>query len=118
MAMRAGILSLLLTLVELPATSLAAEAVQAESRISTVTVFPDRAEVTRVAEAALPAGESTVALAGLPASLFAETVRVRGAAEGRFQIGSVETRQVFAEEAVKQEERRLNREVEELGDQR
>ncbi len=118
MAMRVGILGLLLTLIVQSATSHAAEAVQVESRITAVTVFPDRAEVTRVAEAALPAGESTVAIAGLPASLFADTVRVRGAAEGRFQIGSVETRQVFAEAAVKEEERRLNREIEELGDQR
>jgi uncharacterized protein (TIGR02231 family) len=118
MAMRAGILGLLFTLIVQPTTGYAAEAIQAESRISAVTVFPDRAEVTRVAEAALPAGESTVALAGLPASLLTETVRVRGAAEGRFQIGSVETRQVFAEAAVKEEERRLDREIEELGDQR
>jgi uncharacterized protein (TIGR02231 family) len=116
--MRAGILSLLLTLILQPATSHAAEAVQAKSRITAVTVFPDRAEVTRVAEATLPAGESTVAVAGLPASLLTETVRVRGAAEGRFQIGSVETRKVFAEAAVKEEERRLNWEIEELGDQR
>jgi uncharacterized protein (TIGR02231 family) len=115
---RAGIFSLFLTLALLPGAGHAAAVVEAESRISAVTVFPDRAEVTRVVEAALPAGESTVALAGLPASLFAETVRVRGAAEGRFQIGSVETRQVFAEAAVKEEERRLNREIEELGDQR
>ncbi len=118
MAMHVGILGLLLTLIVQSATSHAAEAVQAESRITVVTVFPDRAEVTREAEAALPAGESTVAITGLPASLFADTVRVRGAAEGRFQIGSVETRQVFAEAAVKEEERRLNREIEELGDQR
>jgi uncharacterized protein (TIGR02231 family) len=115
---RAGIFSLFLTLILLPGLGHAAAVVEAESRISAVTVFPDRAEVTRVVEAALPAGESTVALVGLPASLFAETVRVRGAAEGRFQIGSVETRQVFAEEAVKEEERRLNQEIEELGDQR
>ncbi|MDH3912341.1 MAG: mucoidy inhibitor MuiA family protein, partial [Rhodospirillales bacterium] len=118
MAMRVGILGLLLTLIVQPAASHAAEVAQAESRITAVTVFPDRAEVTRAVEAVLPAGESTVAIAGLPASLLTETVRVRGVAEGRFQIGSVETRQVFAEAAVKEEERRLNREIEELGDQR
>jgi uncharacterized protein (TIGR02231 family) len=118
MDMRSGTLGLLLILSLLPTTGHAAEAVRAESRIAAVTVFPDRAEVTRVAEAELPAGESTVAIAGLPANLLTETVRVRGAAEGRFQIGSVETRQVFAEAAVREEERRLNREIEALGDQR
>jgi uncharacterized protein (TIGR02231 family) len=118
MIIRAGILCLLFTLIAAPVQGRAAETVRAESRIAAVTVFPDRAEVTRVAETDLPSGESTVAIAGLPASLLAETVRVRGAAEGRFRIGSVETRQVFAEAAVKEEERRLNREIEALGDQR
>jgi uncharacterized protein (TIGR02231 family) len=102
----------------LPATGFAAPVIEAESRIEAVTVFPDRAEVTRVLEAALPAGESTVAVAGLPASLIAESVRVRGAAQDRFQIGSVETRKVFAEDVVREEERRLGQEIEALRDQR
>ncbi len=118
MTRRAGNLLFVLMLAGSPVTGLAAPVVEAESRVEAVTVFPDRAEVTRAVEASLPAGESTVAVAGLPASLIAESVRVRGAAGDRFQIGSVEARKVFAENAVREEERRLSQEIQALRDQR
>jgi uncharacterized protein (TIGR02231 family) len=118
MARRAGALWLFVVLILQPETGFAVPVVEADSRIEAVTVFPDRAEVIRVLEVALPAGESTVAVAALPASLIAESVRVRGAAQDRFQIGSVETRKVFAEGVVRDEERRLTQEIEALRDQR
>lgn len=95
-----------------------AEDVTAASRIVEVTVFPGRAEVTRAAAVDLPVGKSLVALEGLPASLFPQSVRVRTAAGPALRIGSVETQTVFAKEAVQAEERRLRQEIEELQDRR
>ncbi len=89
-----------------------------ESRIVEVTVFPNRAEVVREADVEIPPGKSVVALQGLPASLFPQSVRVRVGAEQDLRIGSVETRQVFAQETVQADERRLRREIEGLQDQR
>lgn len=94
-----------------------AAVVETGSEIDAVTVFPDRAEVTRVAELSLPAGANTVVLADLPASLIETSVRVRGTGGG-FEIGSVETRKIFAESMVQEEERRLAAEIEALQDRR
>jgi len=54
-----------------------------QSRISAVTVFTDRAKVTRTASAeGLPAGESNLVLEHLPVSLLPDSVRVKGAGAG------------------------------------
>ena len=62
MTWRVGHLGLLLILTLVPASGLAASLLEAESRIEAVTVFPDRAEVTRALELSLPAGEAHVFL--------------------------------------------------------
>ncbi len=116
MEMRAWIFALSLLPALPTSAALAARTIDAESRIDSVTVYPDRAEITRTIEVTLPQGKSTVALAGLPASLIPDSVRVRGA--GATRIGSVETRKIFAEALVQEEERRLNGEIEALLDQR
>ena len=115
MEMRTGVSCLAVLLCLAPAAAFAAE-VEAEGRIAAVTVFPDRAEVTRIIEVRVPAGDHSVVLAGLPASLITESLRVRG--DGEIRIGSVEARQVFAEQAVREDERRLAAEIEALHDQR
>ncbi|MFQ6017244.1 MAG: mucoidy inhibitor MuiA family protein [Kiloniellaceae bacterium] len=94
----------------------AATEAHGESAIVAVTVFPDRAEITRTVEVSLPAGESTVVVDGLPASLNTDSVRVRG--DGAFLIGSVETKKRFTEGVVRDEERALQHELEALRDRR
>ncbi len=118
MKMRVWILCLTFLLSLPPAAGLEAAEVEAEGRIEAVTVFPDRAEVTRTVELALPAGQSTVSIAGLSASHISESVRVRGSGSATLKIGSVETRQVHSEAAVQEDERRLEREIEGLNDRR
>ena len=68
--------------------------IQAESAPAAVTVYPDQAAVTRTASVPVPAGDSVVVLAGVPAGLVADSVNARGKAVGMVTIGSVETRQV------------------------
>jgi uncharacterized protein (TIGR02231 family) len=102
----------------LPVAGHAATEVPGEGAITAVTVFPGRAEVTRTVEISLPAGESTVVVGDLPASLYPDSVRVVGEADRLLLIGSVETRKEFAEAAVREEERRLIAEIEALRDRR
>lgn len=115
---KTSILVVSIVLLLQPAAGRAATEVPAQGAITAVTVFPDRAEVTRTVEISLPAGESTVVVGDLPASLYPDSVRVVGEADGRLLIGSVETRKEFAEAAVREEERRLTEELEALRDQR
>ncbi|HLB06257.1 MAG TPA: mucoidy inhibitor MuiA family protein, partial [Alphaproteobacteria bacterium] len=110
------IVPLLLFLLVLP-TGVGAAELSPQAPIVAVTVFPDRAEVVRRAEVALPEGQSTLLFAGLPVSLFTDSVRIRAEGEGVL-IGSVELETEFAQEAVREDERRLERELEGLRDQR
>ncbi len=66
--------------------------IDASSHIDTVTVFPDGAMVTRLADVTLPAGDSTLLIKGLPAVLDPASVRVEAIADGALAIGAVETR--------------------------
>jgi uncharacterized protein (TIGR02231 family) len=116
MLTRMGMLSLFTILV--PCSSVFAADLPATAPIKAVTVFPDRAEVTRVIEASLPAGATTLVIDDLPASLFPESVRVSGEGGKDIVIGSVETKAVYEEAAVSELERRLQAEIEALQDRR
>lgn len=116
MPTRLGVLCLFTMLV--PSGWVLAADIPTAAPIRAVTVFPDRAEVTRLLEVSLPAGASTLVIDDLPASLFAESVRVSGEGGAGVAIGSVETKPVFAEAAVSDMERRLQAELQALGDQR
>ena len=66
--------------------------IEAQSRIDAVTVYPDGATITRLAEIAVPLGTSTLLIKGLPPVLDPASVRVEAMADGTLAIGSVETR--------------------------
>ncbi len=91
--------------------------IAAPGSISAVTVFADRALVTRTAEVVLPKGESLVIVTGLPANLITESVRVKGQGSAGLVIGSVETRPVFSEKLVREQEQRLADELTRLKDE-
>ncbi len=86
--------------------------------ISAVTVFPDRAAVTRRIEVDLVAGPNTVALVDLPATLLPESVRVDGSAASAVRLGAVEVRNRYGEQANADAERRLRDQIEALQDRR
>lgn len=71
--------------------SLAAE-MTATSRIESVTVYPDAATVSRLAEIDLPAGATSLVFRDLPNTIDPASLRVEGAADGRLSIGVVEAR--------------------------
>ena len=82
------------------ASSALADPLIVPSRIDKVIVYPDAASVTRVIEAQLPAGETSLILRGLPAGLDPASLRVEG--QGAFVIGAVESRLAPAESAPNQ----------------
>ena len=100
------------------AGSAAAKEIEAFSDISAVTVFPDRADVERVAQIAVPAGKHTIVFNGLPAGLITDSVRVAGKGSSGFTIGSVETKQIFTSELAVTEENNLQNKISALRDQR
>ena len=93
--------------------------IQANSRIDAVTVFPSGAEVVRVAEANVEAGENTLIFTDLPGNLQAETIRVEGTSSGKIEIGSVDSRLVTVPStATDAERKKIESGIEALQDER
>ena len=95
------LLSRALACVSLPALFAAAPTLaatyDAQSRIETVIVYPDAANVSRVADVDLPAGTHALIFRGLPLNIDPASLRVEGEADGGLAIGSVEARVAPAE---------------------
>jgi len=100
-----------------PAALLAAE-IEIDAPISAVTVYPDRADVTRLIESAVPAGATTFVVAGLPADLMPDSVRVSGESSGAVLIGSVEVAPTIAEVPAYEPDPKIEAEIEALHDRR
>lgn len=93
--------------------------ITAVSRVDQVTVFPQGAEVTRIAEAHIQQGEHTLIFEGLPAELAPETLRVEGAGNARIEIGAVDSRIAFLTAGGSDEARkRIENDIETLTDER
>ena len=71
-----------------------------------MTVFPDRAAVTRRIELSLQAGPCAVSVVDLPATLLPQSVRVDGLAEAAVRLGAVEVRTRFGAGTSPEAERR------------
>ncbi len=95
---------------------LSAAPIDASSQISAVTVYADRARVTRTTEVALPEGESVVRLGGLPADLDPSSVQAGGTGTG-VKILGLEIRDVFFDQAVNPRVRDLEAQLQALQDQ-
>jgi uncharacterized protein (TIGR02231 family) len=117
--MRRAYLAIALCVFSVPA--FAAE-IKGTSAISTVTVFPAGAEITRTARVRIEQGEHVVLLTDLPAQAVASSIRVEGKASGRLEIGSVDTRRLAIPRsdpaAAASERRAIERDIEKLRDDR
>jgi uncharacterized protein (TIGR02231 family) len=101
----------------LPGLASAAE-IMAESKITAVTVYTDRATVTRQAVIELPAGASTLVFNDLPANLFPDSLRTEGSTAGDVVLGALESKIVSSAELAAPRERELNAKLRELQDAR
>ncbi|MFO0994249.1 MAG: mucoidy inhibitor MuiA family protein [Hyphomicrobiales bacterium] len=100
------------------APSFAAE-IAAPSHVDAVTVYPQGAEVLRLAELSLEPGEHTLLFAGLPGEMQAETIRVEGSSPGHIEIGSVDSKLVSVPSTgIDEQRKRIEKDIELLGDER
>ena len=89
------------------------------SHVDAVTIYPSGAEVTRVTEARLTAGDTTLILEDLPGELDAQSIRVEGVGGEGVEIGSVDSKLIYlSTDAQDAERKRLENEIEMLGDER
>jgi uncharacterized protein (TIGR02231 family) len=95
-----------------------AGAQQASHAITAVTVFPDRAAVTRTITVDLIQGANEVTVIDLPLALLPESVRVDGSAASAVRLGAVEVRNRYGQGRDVDAERRLRDEIEALTDRR
>lgn len=91
--------------------------VPAISKVSAVTVFADRATVTRSATVTLPKGASTIVLTGLPSRLFQNSLRVEGNSQAKVMIGALESKRVSSVSFVVPKENELYAKIQKLQDQ-
>lgn len=92
--------------------------IDASSSIYAVTVFPDRADVSRSADITIPAGKHTLVFNSLPAGLMTDSLRVSGKGSQPFTIGSVETKQIFTADLAVAEEKKIQDKIAALRDQK
>ena len=95
--------------------------ISAVSRISSVTVYPDRAQVTRSGTLSLKAGTNLVTFDALPQLMAEDSLRAEGAGTGRARIAGITVKTVFLERLqekriheLEEEILALNRKVESL----
>jgi uncharacterized protein (TIGR02231 family) len=87
-------------------------AIQAVSRISTVTVFPDRATVVRTTQVRPVLGVQSVVFGGLPVGLLPNSLRVSGRGTAAVKILGLESAQEFQDAALLPEVEKLQSEIE------
>ena len=104
------------------AEPVAADEVPAPSKIDAVTVFPSGAEVTRVINVKLAAGEHTLLIGDITGEAWPASIRVEATASGRLEIGSVDARLISlssSDPAVAQSPRaKIEAQMEVLNDNR
>jgi uncharacterized protein (TIGR02231 family) len=89
-----------------------------DTRICEVTVYTDRALVTRRGTVALTGNEGELAIASIPATLDTESVRATGAGTVAVQLLGVRTETVFSSEPVADGIAELTQQIQELQTQR
>lgn len=99
-----------------PALALAAET-KADSRISAVTVYPDRAVVTRTATVSLPAGATELRFDQLPASLNDRSLEVAARGTAEATILDVNARSTFVDYTPNERVKALEDELKNVGHQ-
>src|SRR3569833_2052131 len=82
-----------------------------------VTVYSDRAKVTREAVIALPSGSHTVIFHNLPAILLPDSLRAEGTSKANIKFGAVDSKRIMAAQLAAPREKELNDQLEALHDQ-
>ncbi len=105
---------LFLTLITFVSSSASAADITASSRISRVTVYQDRALVTREAQVDLAEGQNFILWEGLPSALVEESLRSGGSGQSAVSILSVEIKKMFTPEDTNPRVNQIMAELEKL----
>ncbi|MFV0415732.1 MAG: mucoidy inhibitor MuiA family protein [Chthoniobacterales bacterium] len=94
-----------------------AATLDADSEIRRVTVYTDRARITREATVDLPAGEASVRFTRLPANLDESSVQAAGSGSAAFKILGIEIHNKFTAELINERVRELQAQLVVLNDE-
>ena len=98
-------------------TPVLAQDLEFDSKISAVTVYPQGAQVTRVAPGVIENGEHVIIIDDLPGHVNANSVRVEGSSAGEIEIGSIDVRQHYVSGEDQSSKRvELEKQIESLSD--
>ena len=98
-------------------TPVLAQNLEFDSKISAVTVYPQGAQVTRVAPGVIENGEHVIIIDDLPGHVNANSVRVEGSSAGEIEIGSIDVRQHYVSGEDQSSKRvELEKQIENLSD--
>lgn len=104
------------TLLFMPST-LKAEDVETTSAIKSVTVYNNRAKVSRDAVVNVPKGAHNVIIKSLPISLMPDSLRVKGSAKANVTLGAITHKRVISRDLTAAREKDLNNKIQTLQDQ-
>jgi len=111
------IVVMVLLIVSVVVPGLAAEqGISAKTKISAVTVYTDRAMVTRTASVDLQAGVCEIRVDNLPANILEESLRVSGSGSASVRISGMDVKKVFLERPEDARVKTLESEVRKLED--
>jgi len=114
MKFRLTTVSLLLLLCSSASVFADTQAISAASRISAVTVYADRAQVTRSCQLSLKAGTNLVSFDALPLAMAEDSIRAEGTGAGRARIAGITVKTVFLERLQEKRIHELEQEIQAL----
>ncbi|KMQ51019.1 Aspartate ammonia-lyase [Chitinispirillum alkaliphilum] len=85
-------------------------------RIEEVTVYPDRAQVTRVIDVTVQQGDHVLAISDLPSILDQGSIRISARGPGGLTLGEVRMRHLHSADLVDERARQIETEIESLRD--
>lgn len=106
------ILPLILLSCPLLFATLEAAEINAQGKITSVTVYPGSAKVLRHASANLPPGNSSILITGLPLNLQESSLRVSGKGDQPVILSSVSLHREIHTEVVLEQEKQLRQQIE------
>ena len=95
-----------------------AQDIQALSHIDRATVYPQGADIERVAKVDLQIGDNPIVFADLPANVDPQSIRVLGSGPESFEIGSIDTKVLSDANLSAGKRKDLEAQIEKLTDER
>ncbi len=85
-----------------------ADDITVSTDLAAVTVYTDRAALTRSVKVKIPQGKHTIIFEELPASLSSDSLRVEGEGDAKAVLGALSSKVVYEQKLVNEKEQALN----------